>query len=302
MRSPDDPILPLLPTLPNPSAPPGGKDNDRSDPLVAPRRGPGSRWRARLDTAWAAGHFLYFVLSTFTGAVLAIATFPFDRSGDSVIVLARLWSRLLLATARVKVTVHMHGTLQPGQPYVFVANHQSSVDIWTLYVALPVKLRFIAKKQLGQIPLFGWAMAAGRFIFIDRQNSAAARRSIKRAAERIRDGSSVAIFPEGTRSRDGLLGPFKKGGFHLASEAGVPIVPVAIRGALEIMPRGSLLVRRGHVHVDVGEPVPTGTMSSMLERTALIERVRAQIAGMSGQTPRSAAAADTADAAGPSDQ
>jgi 1-acyl-sn-glycerol-3-phosphate acyltransferase len=271
----NDPLAPV-----NPASPAGKKNRQENGDE------PGGRGSAALDTVWAVGHFFYFVLSTFTGAVLAVATFPFDRSGDAVIVLARLWSRLLLTTARVKVTVRMHGELERGQPYVFVANHLSSVDIWTLYVALPVKLRFIAKKQLGQIPLFGWAMAAGRFIFIDRQNSAAARRSIQRAAERIRDGSSVAIFPEGTRSRDGLLGPFKKGGIHLAAQAGVPIVPVSIRGSREIMPRGSLLVRRGRVEVDVGAPISTDSLSSLQERADLVERVRLQIAEMSGQTLR----------------
>lgn len=264
----------------------GGRAAEKNDGGPAPAR-VAARPRLR-DTLWALAHVPYFVASTLAGAVLAMASFPFDRSGDAVLVLARLWSRLLLATARVRITVRMHGALEPGQPYVFVANHLSSVDIWALFVVLPVKLRFIAKKQLGHIPVFGWAMAAGRFIFIDRQNPAAARRSIDRAAERIRHGSSVAIFPEGTRSRDGLLGPFKKGAFHLAAQAGVPIVPVAIRGSREIMPRGSLLVRRGHVEVDVGAPIPTAALGSLAERTTLSEQVRAQIAEMSGQPVRPA--------------
>jgi 1-acyl-sn-glycerol-3-phosphate acyltransferase len=236
---------------------------------------------SRLDTLWARGHVVYFVASTLVGAVLAIASFPFSPSGDAVIFLARLWSRLLLATARVRVTVTFHGgALAPDRPYVFAANHASSVDIWALFVALPVNFRFIAKKQLGHIPLFGWAMAAGRFIFIDRQNTAAAIRSIERAAERIRSGTSVAIFPEGTRTRDGTLGPFKKGGVRLAAEAGVPIVPIAIRGSREIMPRGSIFLRRGTVHVDVGEPIATASIHSSADRTALVEKIRDAIAQM----------------------
>jgi len=238
---------------------------------------------SRLDTVWARCHVVYFVASTLVGAVLAIASFPFSPSGDAVIFLARLWSRLLLATARVRVVVTFHGTggaLAADRPYVFAANHASSVDIWALFVALPVNFRFIAKKQLGHIPLFGWAMAAGRFIFIDRQNPAAARRSIARAAARIRSGTSVAIFPEGTRTRDGTLGPFKKGGVRLAAEAGVPIVPIAIRGSREIMPRGSVFLRRGTVHVDVGEPIATAGIHSSGERTVLVEKIRDAIAQM----------------------
>jgi 1-acyl-sn-glycerol-3-phosphate acyltransferase len=145
-------------------------------------------------------------------------------------------------------------------------------------------LRFIAKKQLGQIPLFGWAMRAGRFIFIDRQNAAAARRSIDEAAARIRKGTSVVIFPEGTRSRDGKLLPFKKGGFHLAVNSGAQIVPVAIRGSREIMPRGSLLTRPGVVEFEIGAPIPTEGLGPE-DREGLRQKVRGVVAGMLGQDP-----------------
>jgi 1-acyl-sn-glycerol-3-phosphate acyltransferase len=234
-------------------------------------------------------HFFLLVLLSVLGALLSLMSAPFDRSGDTVVRLARIWSRMLLWTAGVPLRVKMHAPLDPRQPYVFMANHLSTVDIWALFVALPVKIRFIAKKQLGRIPLFGWAMAVGRFIFIDRQNPLAARRSIDQAAERIRSGSSVAIFPEGTRSRDGNLGPFKKGGFHLALRAGVPIVPVGIRGALQVMPRGSLILRRGPVTIEIGEPIPVAGLSA-LDRDSLLERVRNEVALMSGQEKRDAPA------------
>lgn len=230
-------------------------------------------------------HFFLLVLLSLLGASLSLLSAPFDRSGDTVVGLARIWSRLLLRTAGVSLRVKVHGRLDPEQPYVFMANHLSTVDIWALFVAIPHKIRFIAKKQLSRIPLFGWAMAVGRFIFIDRQNPLAARRSIDLACERIRGGSSVAIFPEGTRSRDGQLGPFKKGGFHLALTAGVPIVPVGIRGAHEVMPRGSLVVRRGPVTIEIGEPIPTAGLGPDA-RDAILERVRGEIARMSGQVMR----------------
>ena len=230
-------------------------------------------------------HFVLLVVLSLVGALMSLASALFDRSGDTVVTFARLWSRALLWTAAVPLRVTFHGQLDRTQPYVFMANHLSTVDIWALFVALPVKIRFIAKKQLGRIPIFGWAMAAGRFIFIDRQNPLAARRSIQQAAERIRGGSSVAIFPEGTRSRDGHLGPFKKGGFHLAIQAGVPIVPVGIRGAHEVMPRGSLILRRGPVTLEIGEPIATASLS-IADRDALLERVRSEVARLSGQAKR----------------
>jgi 1-acyl-sn-glycerol-3-phosphate acyltransferase len=231
---------------------------------------------------------LTLIVSTIVGAVLAIMCGPFSRSGDAVLWLARRWARVLLWAAGVSLTVNMEAPLDPGRPYVFAANHLSTVDIFALFVALPVNIRFIAKKQLGQIPLFGWAMAAGRFIFIDRKNPLAARRSIDRAAERIRAGSSVAIFPEGTRSRDGMLGPFKKGGFHLAQQAGVPVVPISITGAGDVMPPGSVLVRPGPVVVTVGVPIETKDLKETSQRNALVEQVRAEIERTTGQKSRAA--------------
>jgi 1-acyl-sn-glycerol-3-phosphate acyltransferase len=221
----------------------------------------------------------FLVLATIVGAVVALGIGAFDRTGDRVIDLARVWSRLVLAFAGVRVTVEMRGQLASDQTYVFMANHLSAVDIWALFVALPVRVRMIAKKQLGAIPLFGWAMRAGRFIFVDRGNAAAARRSIEEAKRRIQGGHSVLIFPEGTRSRDGRLGPFKKGGFHLAIDSGVPVVPVALMGTRASMPRRSLLLRPGHVHVIFGEPVPTSGLTDG-DRHALLERVRVSIAQM----------------------
>jgi 1-acyl-sn-glycerol-3-phosphate acyltransferase len=226
-----------------------------------------------------------FVVLTVLGCVLSLLSRLLDRSGDLVLTLARWWSRSVLACSGVRLSVRSHAVLDPKQPYVVMPNHLSSVDIWSVFLAVPVPLRFIAKKQLGQIPLFGWAMRAGRFIFIDRQNAASARRSIDQAATRIRNGSSVVIFPEGTRSRDGKLGAFKKGGFHLAVNSGAQIVPVAIRGSREVMPRGSLMMRPGVVEIEIGTPIPTVGLGPEA-REALRAQVRARVAEMLGQDPQ----------------
>lgn len=220
-----------------------------------------------------------FVVLTLVGSVLALPSGLIDKSGELVLTLARWWARGVLGSAGVRLSMRSHTTLEPRRPYVFMANHLSSVDIWAVLVAIPVPLRFIAKKQLGTIPLFGWAMRAGRFIFIDRQNPVAARRSIDEAANRIRGGQSVVLFPEGTRSRDGRLGPFKKGGFHLAISSGADIVPVAIRGSRELMPRGSAFIRPGEVSVEIGTPIPTAGLS-VADRDALLGRVRERIGEM----------------------
>jgi 1-acyl-sn-glycerol-3-phosphate acyltransferase len=223
-----------------------------------------------------------FVAATIAGSVGALVAGALDRTGDLVLALARLWSRVLLGVPGVEVEVTMRARLDPKRPYVFMANHASMVDIWAMFVALPVSFRFIAKKQLGAIPLFGWAMRAGRFIFIDRQNAVSARRSIDEAVRRIESGQSVVIFPEGTRTRDGSLGPFKKGGFHLAMDSGAEIVPIAIRGTREVMPRGSPLIRSGKVSLEIDEPIATAGLATA-DREALIARVRGRVAAMLGE-------------------
>ena len=230
-----------------------------------------------------------FVAATIAGSLGALVAGVIDKSGDMVLVLARLWSRVILGVPGVKLNVTMRARLEPGRPYIFMPNHASMVDIWAVFVAIPASFRFIAKKQLSRIPLFGWAMAAGRFIFIDRQNALAARRSMEEAARRIRSGQSVVIFPEGTRTRTGRLGPFKKGGFHLAIDSGVSIVPVAIRGSHAVMPPGSPLIRAGTVTIEVDDPIPTDGLDTT-ERDALIQKVRGRIAAMLGEPPESAAA------------
>ena len=224
----------------------------------------------------------HVAIVTAFGSLMGLLMRVRDPSGDWVLDLARWWSGWVTGFAGVHISVDNRSNLESHQPYVFMANHASTIDIWALFLAIPRRVRMIAKKQLARIPLFGWVMWAGRFIFIDRQNAAAARRSIDDAGRRIRGGDSVLIFPEGTRTRDGQLGAFKKGGFHLAMEAGVPIVPIALRGTRALMPRGSLRVKSGEVSVIIGKPIPTSGLT-VEDRPALIQRVRDAIAAMAAE-------------------
>jgi 1-acyl-sn-glycerol-3-phosphate acyltransferase len=225
-----------------------------------------------------------FVVETIILATVAVLSGVFDRSGETVFKIARLWSRLVLGVPGVRLNVVSRAELDPNRPYIFMCNHASMIDIWAGFVGLPVSFRFIAKKQLARIPLFGWAMWAGRFIFIDRQNALAARRSIEEAARRIKAGQSVLIYPEGTRTRDGRLMPFKKGGFHLAIDSGTDIVPLAIDGTRVLMPRGAMLIRAGEVRLQIGEPIPTAGLGPG-DRERLVKQVHARIAEMLGEPP-----------------
>jgi 1-acyl-sn-glycerol-3-phosphate acyltransferase len=145
----------------------------------------------------------------------------------------------------------------PDRAVIYMSNHQSHLDIPMLYATLPSPtIRMLAKTELFRIPLWGTGLRAAEFVEVDRKNHANAVQSIEHAARLIRDGVSIYLAPEGTRSRDGRIGKLKKGGFHLAIGTGAPIVPVAIRGTLQILPRGGKVMRSGqHVSVQIGTPI-----------------------------------------------
>ncbi|MGH9750191.1 MAG: lysophospholipid acyltransferase family protein [Candidatus Polarisedimenticolia bacterium] len=164
----------------------------------------------------------------------------------------------------------------PAGPCVYIANHQSQLDIPALIRALPASTRFIAKKELLYVPIFGWALWLAGFVFVDRRDRDKAIRSLEMAARKVRTGTPILVFAEGTRSPDGRLLPFKKGGFVLAMQAGVPIVPVTVRGGTEILPKGSLRIRPGRIEVSIGDPIDT-TRYSFETRDALIADVRRRI-------------------------
>jgi 1-acyl-sn-glycerol-3-phosphate acyltransferase len=171
----------------------------------------------------------------------------------------------------VKVEVVGQDNVLRGRPQVFMANHQSGFDILIVLAHIDTYFAWIAKKELFSIPVFGHALARTGSIAIDRKNFVRAMRSIHDAARRIREGKSVMTFPEGTRSMDGQIHPFKKGVFHLALKAGVPIVPVTIIGSGEIMPKKSFRVHPGKVILVIDKPIDvTGyteeTVDSLLNR------------------------------------
>ncbi len=168
--------------------------------------------------------------------------------------------------------------MEKGRPYILMANHQGAYDIFVLLAYLPVHFKWLAKEELFKIPIFGWAMGAAGYISIDRKGKKKALESIEQAVTKIREGASVLVFPEGTRSPDGQIHSFKKGGFTLAIKAGVPIVPIAIRGSREVLPRSSLRVRPGRIQLVVGKPIPTDDRG-MADREGLMEEVRAAIEG-----------------------
>ncbi len=171
---------------------------------------------------------------------------------------ARWFGRRVIELLDIELSTTGADHIPPGRAYVYMSNHQSHLDIPMLYATLPSRtIRMLAKKELFEIPLWGRGLRAAEFIEVDRSNHAAAVKSIEVAARLVRDGVSVYLAPEGTRSRDGRIGKLKKGGFHLALGTGAPIVPVAIRGTIDILPRGTRSARKGMpVSVTIGAPIP----------------------------------------------
>lgn len=180
-----------------------------------------------------------------------------DPTGRFLHNYAKLWGRGGLLLAGVKCELSGTENIPAGTPVIFMGNHQGNFDILALFASLPGQFRWLAKKELFDIPLFGYAMARAGYISIDRSNPRQALKSIKNAAERIRGGASVVIFPEGTRTRDGALLPFKRGGFQLAAKAGVPVIPFAITGSMQVNPRNRLELHRGAIRIRFGAPIST---------------------------------------------
>ncbi|MBE7415131.1 MAG: 1-acyl-sn-glycerol-3-phosphate acyltransferase [Deltaproteobacteria bacterium] len=208
--------------------------------------------------------------------ILVLFSLPFERQGRAVHSIGAFWSRVVLALSGVRVDVQGRENVPSGRPVIFVSNHQGAFDIPALQAFLPVQFRWVAKKSLFRIPVIGWSMSLAGYVGIDRDNPAEAMKNMEEASEKIKRGTSVLIFPEGTRSGSVRLLPFKRGAFVLAKKSGVPVVPVAIDGTSDIMRRGGILIRPSRVRIRIGRLVETGP----LDEKELRNRMKKDIEGL----------------------
>ena len=197
--------------------------------------------------------YLYTIVMGSISLLLSL----YDPEGKRQHWCARIWCRMIARTAGVQVRVHGAHHVQPGASYVFLSTHQSYMDIPAMLGYLPAQLRIAAKKVLFRIPFMGWHLTRAGHIPIDRSSTENAINSMQRAAGYLRNGICAFVFPEGTRSRDGFLHKFKKGGFKLAIQANVPIIPITIIGSRQVLPPDSIIFRPGPIEMYVDEPVPT---------------------------------------------
>lgn len=217
---------------------------------------------------------ILFILVTIVLSIVSIPAAILDRSGKGYLFLARVWSKIFLFLFGAKVTVHGTEHLSKDKPYVFCANHSSYTDIPVLLASIPIDVRLILRKSLTRIPIWGWALLASPMIIIDLSNPSKAKRTLEKAAQVIRGGASVLLFPEGTRTRDGNLQPFKRGAFQMAYKSGVEVVPIILKGTFEFLPRTENLPNRGsHITVTIGKPLHVDTsLSTDREREAGLMR------------------------------
>jgi 1-acyl-sn-glycerol-3-phosphate acyltransferase len=214
---------------------------------------------------------------TFVLSVWALLTIPFDKSGKYFRLSPWLWSKCIFWVFRIKLSIKGYENIDPRQPYVFVSNHASMFDIPAVIAALNGNVNIVFKKELTLVPVWGWALRYGHFIMIDRTSPRDAIESIERAAQSVRRGHSVILFPEGTRTADGKLQPFKRGAFSLAAKAGVPIVPMTINNTFGIMPKGSLNIKPTDISVVFEKPIVPGGLEGKAGELELMDQVHQAI-------------------------
>ena len=222
------------------------------------------------------------LLLTVVFGSMAILTSWIPPRGNVYLFWARNWARAVLWFCGLGAKVEAAQGALAVPEAIFMSSHESAIDILATLVAIRHQVRFLAKKSLFYVPFLGWSMWLAGFVPVERESKQSGLQALEELEKRLRKGLSVLIFPEGTRSRDGKLGTFKKAGFLLAIRTGIPIVPIAITGARAILGGHGLLIRRGTATVRIGEPIPTVGLA-VHDRAALVERVRGEILKLRGR-------------------
>ena len=203
-------------------------------------------------------YLISLILNTLILGLVIIAISPFDRKGNLVHYIGKFWSLLNVHIFGTRLAVRGKEKIEKGRTYIVMSNHQSLVDPWVLIGKLPLQLRWTIKTEVKKIPIFGYALERMGHIYVGSRRRKDTALTLKGAVQKIREGSSLAIFPEGTRSNDGHLQKFHKGGAIIAIRSGVPILPVTINGSRFMLPKGTLALMPGKIEVIVGDSIDPG--------------------------------------------
>jgi 1-acyl-sn-glycerol-3-phosphate acyltransferase len=195
-----------------------------------------------------------------------------SRTGNLAFSISKLWAYTMLAVSFVRTEIKNKNKIRKGTPYIIISNHQSHYDIITLVTTLGIQFRWIIKMEILKLPIFGYALYASRNIFIDRSNTTRAIESINKGIDRLPKGVSVMVFAEGTRSLDGQIHEFKKGGFVTAVRWNIPILPVTVNGSRRVMRKGSFILKPGKIQIVIGDPIDTigytiDTVQNLINKT-----------------------------------
>lgn len=226
--------------------------------------------------AWAPIANLLWYVETIVMGALSLLLWPVDRTGSLQHGCARWWCRIVAWTIGARIHVHGVDNVSPDRAYVYVANHSSLIDTPALFAYLPYQFKIMAKRELFYVPFLGWHLWSSGNFPIDRRDARKTAKSLRSVVDGIRAGKSLAVFPEGTRTPDGTLQEFKQGAFKIAIRAGVPVVPVTIRGTFRLLPKTTLAPRPGRVDVFIGEPIDTSVYGEK-RLSELIEATKAAI-------------------------
>lgn len=215
------------------------------------------------------------VIHTFICSIFAMIFVLIDRSHTLYFKLSKYFSGGVLWISGIKLKVTGLENIDKNKTYVFVSNHSSQYDIVVLQKTIPNRMAMIFKKELAKIPFFGWQLAMGPYVMIDRENYEKAMQSIEEAKEKMKKQNiSIVVFAEGTRSKTGEIQPFKRGAFRLATQVGYPIIPTTIFGSNKIMPKGTYKLRRGTIKVHFDNPIQSDGIKTRQEEIDLMNRVR----------------------------
>jgi len=221
-------------------------------------------------------YLIFLILNTIVVCLTIIIISPFDTKGNIVHYIGKFWSLLNVFLSGTRLTIKGMEKIDANLPHIVMSNHQSLFDVWALIGKIPLQIRWIVKSEIRKIPIFGYTLERMGHVYVDRRNRAAAFISLETAARKIKKGTSVIIFPEGTRSKDGQLLRFRMGGINLALKSGVPILPVTVNGSRFVLPKNTLALMPGKIEIIVGDVIDPSIYDEN-HKYELMEKIRSAI-------------------------
>ena len=221
-------------------------------------------------------YLVFLILNTIAVCLTIIIISPFDKKGNTVHHIGKFWSLLNVFLSGTRLTIKGKEKINTNLTHIVMSNHQSLFDVWALIGKIPLQIRWIVKSEIRKIPIFGYTLERMGHIYVDRKNRTAAYISLETASIKIKNGTSVIIFPEGTRSNDGHLLKFRMGGIIMALKSGVPILPVTINGSRFVLPKNTLALLPGKIEVVVGDVIDSSIYDEN-NKYELMEKIRSAI-------------------------